>query len=71
LLEPEEFADGIEVARAAYRRDEDIENTVLVMKQSGFSVIECIRGLMEITGLRLAEATHRVHFSEAWPEVRS
>jgi hypothetical protein len=70
VLDAGEIASGIAVARDAYQRDRNVETAILVMKRSGFSVIESIRGLMEITGLRLAEATRRVHFSEAWPELR-
>jgi hypothetical protein len=70
MLEPEEYTRGVTAARAVYEGDQDIEAVVLAMKQRGFSVIESIRALMEIAGLGLAEATRRVHFSSAWPEVR-
>lgn len=69
VLNAEEYARGVAVARDAYGRDPDIEEVIATMKRAGFNVIESIKGLMEVTGKPLAEAQPLVHFSRSYPEL--
>jgi hypothetical protein len=52
------------------RSGADLEAILCFMKTSGFSPIDCIRGVMELTDWTLAEATRKVHFSETWQELQ-
>ena len=69
-MEIAEYNAGIAAATELLRGGADLEAAILKMKRVGFSPIECIKGVMEITGSALADATRAVHFSAAWSELR-
>ena len=58
------------LADARKLHGEDIEATLLTLKENGFSQIDCIRGVVDLTGASLADAKQLVHFSKAWSDVR-
>ncbi|MEV4489825.1 hypothetical protein AB0K04_06900 [Micromonospora coxensis] len=69
MLKSEEYARGVAAARVVYEGNQEIDDVIAAMKQSGFNVIESIKGLMEVTGMPLAEAQPLVHFSDSYPEL--
>jgi hypothetical protein len=71
MLTAEEYGDGIAQVQDLLAAGASLDEAIARMKQIGFSPIESIKGLMEVTGSPLADATRAVHFSSAWPELRS
>jgi hypothetical protein len=71
MLTPDEYSAGIDSVRALAAGGADLDSVVGRLKELGFSPIECIKAVMELTGRPLREATEAVHFSPAWPELRA
>jgi hypothetical protein len=69
VISAEDYAARVVDANAMVVAGSDIESVLRFLKISGFSPIDSIRALMELTGWTLAEATRKVHFSEAWKEL--
>lgn len=59
----------IGVVRREVAQGATLESAIQTMKDAGCSPVDCIRGVMEITSLPLAEATKVMHFSKAWQGV--
>jgi ribosomal protein L7/L12 len=48
----------------------DLESVLSMLKENGFSQIDCIRGIIDLTGSSMAEAKETVHLSRAWEATR-
>ena len=71
MLTEEEYQTGIAEVRTLLFSGATPDELIQTMKRLGFSPIECIKGMMELTDSTLPEATRAVHFSAAWPELRA
>jgi hypothetical protein len=47
-----------------------LEASIDYMRRSGFSPIDCIRAVMVLCGMPLAEAKEIVHNSDCWADMR-
>ncbi|WP_377273553.1 hypothetical protein [Peterkaempfera sp. SMS 1(5)a] len=62
-------ASGTEWAARSNEQGVEVDAILAHLREIGFSPMDCIRVIMNISGSPLAEATRIVHFSRAWPEL--
>lgn len=53
-----------------FDQGEDINDVITFMKTAGFSPIDCIRGVMVLTGMTLRESTLVMINSDAWSHLK-
>lgn len=70
MISKEEYPVWLAEAAELLGRGTDLEDFIQFMRSKGFSPIDCIKGVMELTGSGLAEATKKVHFSAARRELQ-
>jgi len=70
VISLEEYPERMVEAEVMMHGGSDLESILRFLKTSGFTPIDSIRGVMELTGWTLAEATRKVHFSETWQELQ-
>lgn len=70
MVAGERFQDVVAAARADAGPSRDLEIAMRRMRSEGFTPIECIKGLMIIAEIPLAEAKRILHFSETWADIR-
>lgn len=68
MVNPEIFRDLIAEVSAEVLMGGDVDPSIATMRAAGFSPVDCIKALIEITGCSLAEANRTIIFSTAWPE---
>jgi hypothetical protein len=66
----DEYLSGLEIAAERYRSGSDMDSILLALRRLGFTPIDCIRCVVDVSGCALADAVRTVHFSSAWPEIR-
>ena len=60
----------IDNCKAHFAEKKNVDEVITMLRASEFSKIDCIKALVDICGLTLAEAKKTVHFSPAWSDTR-
>lgn len=68
--EPELYRRVIESVKETVDAKKDPDRAISLMKREGFSPVDCIRGIIELTGWPLPVAHEAMLNSEAWSELR-
>jgi hypothetical protein len=69
MVTPEEFRETVMRMLKMMKDGLDLESAIIIMRREGFSPIDCIKGVTQLTGNSLADATKVVHCSIAWADV--
>jgi ribosomal protein L7/L12 len=70
MIGQQDYARLVSQARRDLDAGADFDSILLVLKENGFSQIDCIRGTIDLTGSSMAEAKETVHLSRAWEATR-
>jgi ribosomal protein L7/L12 len=70
MISRQDYIRIVSAARAELNSGTEFESILLMLKENGFSQIDCIRGTIDLTGSSMTEAKERVHFSRAWAATR-
>ena len=69
-MEEAKYRRTVQEARERYDPKGDAEGVIAFMRSAGFSMIDCIKALRELSGCSLADAKLTVHHSETWSDQR-
>jgi hypothetical protein len=65
-----EFDQILASAKVRRREGDDVDDVIWFLRESGLSVIDCIKVVMSIENVGLGRAKEIVHFSAAWADTR-
>ncbi|MBO3751205.1 hypothetical protein J5X84_34460 [Streptosporangiaceae bacterium NEAU-GS5] len=69
MLSKPENAEFIASARGQLASGVALDDILLAMKETGFTPIDCIRAIIDLTGRPLAEAQATLIHSPAWAHL--
>jgi ribosomal protein L7/L12 len=69
-VEDGKYRKTVQEARERFDLRHDTEDVIGFMRSAGFSIIDCIKALRELSGCSLADAKLTVHHSETWSDQR-
>ena len=70
MIGQEAYRRSVAAARRGLQSGRSLEAVVADLKNEGFSRVDSIRAVVEITGASLGDAKLIVHRSQAWEDVR-
>jgi ribosomal protein L7/L12 len=70
MIDQQSYADALVAAGQQLSGGVEPEGVLLMLRERGFSQIDCVRGVLDLTGCSLAEAKGLVQVSGVWADVR-
>ena len=65
-----EWQRAIDSCKVQFAEQKDVDKVIAILRASKFSKTDCIKAVIDVCGLTLAEAKEAVHFSPVWSDTR-